>query len=203
VQVISRVPEPHVVADAAAIMERQIAQMVRLIDDLLDVSRIEAGHFSVKRQCEHPIKIAEDAFKALSPTAETQHLNLRWEAPDQLRPVNVDRDRIMQVLTNYLENAFKFSSEGSEILLRLEADPDGNRIRFSVQDHGPGIAAEALPHVFDRFWQSGSTAHKGSGLGLAIAKGIAEAHDGRVWVKSVVGEGSTFYLGLPYSPECR
>jgi len=186
-----------------SIIKRSSKRMNRLIDDLLDVSRIEAGHFRVKRQCEHPIKIAEDAFEALRPTAETRHLNLRWEAPDQLRPVNVDRDRIMQVLTNYLENAFKFSSEGSEVLLRLEANPEGNGIRFSVQDHGSGIAAEAVPHVFDRFWQSGTTAHKGSGLGLAIAKGIAEAHDGRAWVESVVGEGSTFYLGLPYSPECN
>jgi signal transduction histidine kinase len=87
-------------------------------------------------------------------------------------------------------------------VLRTEPDPDGNGIRFSVQDHGPGIAFEALPHVFDRFWQSGSTAHKGAGLGLAIAKGIAEAHEGRVWAESVTGKGSTFYLGLPFSPQC-
>src|SRR5262249_13510313 len=102
----------------------------------------------------------------------------------------------------YLENALKFSSEGSEVLLRIEPDPDENGIRFSVQDHGPGIAAEGLSHVFDRFWQGAPTAYKGAGLGLAIAKGIAEAHDGRVWAESVAGEGSTFYLALPYSPKC-
>jgi signal transduction histidine kinase/PAS domain-containing protein len=185
-----------------AIIKRSSQRMNRLIDDLLDVSRIEAGRFSVNRQCEDPIKIAEEAFETLRPTAATRHLKFRREAPDQIPPVYVDRDRIMQVLTNYLSNAFKFSSEGSEVVLRTEPDPDGNGIRFSVQDHGPGIAFEALPHVFDRFWQSGSTAHKGAGLGLAIAKGIAEAHEGRVWAESVTGKGSTFYLGLPFSPEC-
>jgi signal transduction histidine kinase/PAS domain-containing protein len=184
------------------IIKRSSARMMRLIDDLLDVSRIEAGRFSVDRQCQNPITMTEEAFDTLRPSAETRQLNLRKEIHDGTRPVYADRDRIMQVLANFLDNAFKFSAEGSEVVLRVEPDPDGAGVRFSVQDHGPGIAAESLPHVFDRFWQGGSTAHKGAGLGLTIAKGIAEAHEGRVWVESVVGQGTTFYLGLPYSERC-
>jgi signal transduction histidine kinase len=185
-----------------SIIKRSSERMNRLIDDLLDVSRIEAGRFSVDRQCQDPIAIAEEAFEPLRPSAETRHLNFRRELRDGSRPIYADRDRIMQVLANYLDNAFKFSSERSEVVLRVEPDPDGDGVRFSVQDRGPGIATDSLPHVFDRFWQGGSTAHKGAGLGLSIAKGIAEAHDGRVWVDSVLGDGTTFYLALPYSPQC-
>jgi signal transduction histidine kinase/GAF domain-containing protein len=184
-----------------AVIKRSADRMNRLIEDLLDVSRMEAGRFTVKRECQDPVKIAHEAVETFRLRAETRRVTLRQEVSDASRRVYVDRDRIMQVLSNYLENAFKFSREDSEIVLR--AEPDGETgMRFSVRDHGPGLPADALPHVFDRFWQSQSTAHKGAGLGLAIAKGIAEAHEGRVWVESVVGEGSAFYLALPYSPEC-
>jgi len=185
-----------------SIIKRSSERMNRLIDDLLDVSRIEAGRFSVDRHCQDPVAIAEEAFETLRPSAERRQLKFRKEIHAGTRPIYADRDRIMQVLANYLDNAFKFSSEGSDVVLRLEPSPDGDGVRFSVQDHGPGMPSDALPHVFDRFWQSGSTAHKGAGLGLTIAKGIAEAHDGRVWVESVVGNGTTFYLGLPYSEQC-
>jgi len=184
-----------------AVIKRSTERMNRLIEDLLDVSRIEAGRFTVKRECQNPMKIAQEALVTFRPTAENRRLSLRLEVDDAPRRIFVDRDRIMQVLANFLDNAFKFSSVPSEVVIRVESD-DGDGVRFSVRDHGQGIAPEALPHVFDRFWQGKQTAHKGAGLGLAIAKGIAEVHEGRVWAESTVGEGSTFYLTVPYSTYC-
>ena len=184
------------------IIKRSSARMNRLIDDLLDVSRIEAGRFSVERTCQDAVKIADEVFEAQQSTADARRLHLRLDVHVEPRPINVDRDRIIQALTNYLGNAFKFSPEGAEVVLGLEPDPEGTGVRFFVHDHGPGIPDEAIPHVFDRFWQDKTTAHKGAGLGLAIVKGIAEAHEGRAWFESVEGDGSKFYLGLPYSPEC-
>jgi PAS domain S-box-containing protein len=184
------------------IIKRSSDRMSRLIQDLLDASRIEAQRFTVKCECESPLPIAEEAFEAFRPMAEARGLRLRREVHDGTGPVYIDRDRIMQVLTNFLDNALKFTPAGSEIVLTLDRDPDQAGIRFVVRDQGPGIAPDALPHVFDRYWQNRSTAHKGAGLGLTIAKGIAEAHGGRVWAESVVGQGSTFNLWLPFSPRC-
>ena len=116
--------------------------------------------------------------------------------------MHVDRDRVLQVLSNYLNNAVKFTPTGGRIVLRVTS-ADAQGVRFAVSDTGPGIAAEHLPRVFTRFWQVKRTAHLGSGLGLAIAKGIAEAHRGRVWVESTPGAGSTFYLELPRAKECE
>ncbi|MFN2564297.1 MAG: sensor histidine kinase, partial [Gemmatimonadaceae bacterium] len=111
-----------------------------------------------------------------------------------------DRDRVLELLSNYLGNASKFTPEGGRLAVRVTSDADG--VRFSVADSGPGIAPAELPHLFDRFWQARKTAHLGAGLGLAIAKGIAEAHGGRVWAESELGRGSTFYFSLPHSDRC-
>ena len=112
-----------------------------------------------------------------------------------------DRDRVLQVLSNYLNNAVKFTPAGGTIVLRLVPD-DAGGVVYSVTDPGPGIAPEDMPRLFGRFWQAKATAHLGSGLGLAIAKGIAEAHRGRVWAESAPGNGATFFLALPHSKEC-
>jgi len=181
---------------------RSSERMNRLIQDLLDVSRIRAKRFTIKCDCESPLQIAEEAVAAFRSTAERRGVHLRPELHDGERPVDVDRDRIMQVLNNFLDNALKFGSEGSDIVVQVGPDSEGTGVEFSVADHGSGIAPGDLPHVFDRYWQEHSTAHKGAGLGLTIAKGIADAHHGRVWAESVVGTGSTFHLWLPYSDRC-
>ena len=101
----------------------------------------------------------------------------------------------MQVFANLIGNAIKFSAAGASITIRarqLEED-----VEFSVEDSGPGIPQDQLPRIFDRFWQKPAAATKGSGLGLFIVKGIVEAHAGRVWAKSTVGVGSTFFFTLP------
>ncbi len=188
--------------EQCTLIMRSSDRMNRLIQDLLDVSRMDAHRFTIKRACQDPLQIAEETFNAFRPSAETRGMRLRREIRDGTRAVYADRDRVMQVLNNFLDNALKFGDEGSDIVLRVAPDRDGTGLGFSVTDRGPGIAGEALPHVFDRYWQERSTAHQGAGLGLSISKGIAEAHHGRVWAESVVGEGSTFHLWLPYSDDC-
>jgi signal transduction histidine kinase len=200
--------DPEMAIDAAThheqcmIIKRSSERMHRLIEDLLDVSRIEAGRFAVACECQDPLPIAEEVVETFQPRADARGVQLRQELQGGQQAVNVDRGRIVQVLGNYLDNALKFSSNGSEIVVGVEPDPSGSGMRYFVRDHGRGIGPDDLPHVFDRYWQDRSTAHKGSGLGLAIAKGIAEAHKGRVWAESAVGQGSTFFLWLPYWPEC-
>jgi signal transduction histidine kinase len=120
---------------------------------------------------------------------------------DELPRLLVDRDRIIQLLSNYLSNAVKFTPAGGCITVTAERAADQG-VRFAVSDSGPGITAADLPFVFNRFWQAKRTAHLGSGLGLAIVKGIATAHRGEVSVDTEPGRGTTFSLLLPISAEC-
>jgi signal transduction histidine kinase len=109
--------------------------------------------------------------------------------------VIADAARINQVLSNLVGNAVKFTPRDG--LITISAEQVDGEVRFAVIDTGPGIPAEQLPHIFGRFWQAKSSDRRGIGLGLAIAKGIVEAHSGRIWVESSVGLGSTFYFTLP------
>jgi PAS domain S-box-containing protein len=182
------------------VIARSAQRMNRLIQDLLDVARIEGGRLTISCRCEEARALAIEAYEAFRPISEEKSIELRCEAAKVLPRVYVDRDRILQLLSNYLNNALKFTPEGGCITLRAIATGDGTR--FDVVDTGPGIAPEDQPQLFRRFWQAKPTAHLGSGLGLAISKGIAEAHRGRVTVESEVGKGSTFSLWLPLPKDC-
>jgi signal transduction histidine kinase len=114
---------------------------------------------------------------------------------DGLPAVLADAARIQQVLSNLVGNAVKFTPRQGQIT--VSADLLDKEVRFAVIDTGPGIPPEQVPHIFGRFWQARSADRRGIGLGLAIAKGIVEAHSGRIWVESQVGVGSTFYFTLP------
>jgi PAS domain S-box-containing protein len=183
------------------VIARSAQRMNRLIQDLLDVARIEGGRLTITCRCEAPAALAAEACEAFRPIAAEKSQTLDCNVEPDLHPVYVDRDRVLQVLSNYLNNAIKFTPTGGCISARVERTEDGG-VRFAVSDTGPGIAPENLPRVFTRFWQVKRTAHLGSGLGLAIARGIAEAHHGRVWVESTPGAGSTFFLELPHPKEC-
>jgi len=173
--------------------------MRRLIRDLLDVSAIEAGRLSVERQGEAPATIVAAAARMLGTALTERSIALDVSVPDDLPLVDVDAARIEQVLMNLLGNAVKFTPPGGRITIR--ATPNASRLEMSVADSGIGIAAEEQVHVFERFWQARhSGRRRGAGLGLAIAKGIIEAHGGRIWVTSVPGEGSTFAFTLPLAP---
>jgi PAS domain S-box-containing protein len=175
-------------------IERSVGRMDRLIGDLLDISAIDAGGLKTEA-VEHAVQsIAAEACDANLPAAQEKGIRLVCEAIDPAAKVPCDRSRVLQVLSNLLGNALKFTPSGGVVTLGASVEP--TRVVFSVADTGIGIPEDARPHVFDRYWQ-GHGGRKGVGLGLAIAKGIVEAHGGAIWVRSAVGAGSTFSFALP------
>jgi len=190
-------------AKQVAVIARSAQRMNRLIQDLLDVARIEGGRLSISCRCEAPQAIATEAVEAFRPIASERGIVLDCRIGSEFPRINADRDRILQVLSNYLNNAVKFTPKSGTVTVEAKSFAEENEVVFSVSDTGPGIPEEDLKNAFNRFWQAKATAHLGSGLGLAIARGIAEAHGGRVWVDSTVGSGSTFFLAVPYSDDCN
>jgi len=186
--------EPRCRSSADAI-ERSAARMTRLIQDLLDVVRMEGGCLSVEAGRVSARQVVFDSYVVQSPFASAASLELRLELPPELPEIWADRDRLLQVLENIIGNAVKFSERGGTIT--VAATPGKDEVLFSVADTGGGIAPDELPHLFDRFWQGRKARKLGSGLGLPIVKGIVEAHRGRIWVESTPGKGSTFFFTIP------
>jgi len=176
-------------------LRRSADAMKHLIEDLLDIARIEAGRLTIEEQrCAVGALLAE-ALDLMQPLAQQKRLRIERRVPGREVYVRCDRPRIIRVLSNLIGNSIKFTSEGGAITIRAElADRE---VRFSVTDTGSGIAADEVPHIFERFWQARKTARLGAGLGLAIAKGIVEAHGGQIWAQSEAGKGSTFFFTLP------
>jgi PAS domain S-box-containing protein len=172
-------------------------QMDALIRDLLDVNRLDAGQLVVSAVPMDPSVLLTDSLQTLRPLVAEKGISLDLEIDAELPKVMADRERVQQALSNLIGNAIKFSPAGSKIVVvpRREAD----QVVISVVDNGRGIAAEQLPRVFDRYWQSSRTDRQGAGLGLAIAKGIVEAHGGRIWIESTPGEGTTASFSLPFA----
>jgi PAS domain S-box-containing protein len=173
-------------------------RMNQLIDDLLQAATIEAGTFVVEPQQQKVASIVEDAMHALAPLAAAQSVHLEREVSEGLPPMLGDRRRIVQVLSNLIGNAIKFTPGGGSI--RVRAWAQASDIRFAVTDDGPGIPEKELAHVFERYAKGQSPAPDGVGLGLYIARGIVEAHGGRIWVESAIGCGATFYFTIPIAP---
>lgn len=179
----------------ASLIQRSAERMHRLIDDLMDFGSIEAGSLAVNQAPAEPLAIAREAVEELREAAQEKGLMLQEALPEHLPQLYCDRDRVLQVLGNLLSNAIKITPSGGAITLAMQAKE--RELLFAVSDTGPGIAAEELSHLFDRYWRSQRAGYKGSGLGLAIAKGIIEAHGGRIGVRSELGAGSTFYFTIP------
>jgi PAS domain S-box-containing protein len=177
------------------IVRRAADRMNRMIQDLLDVKRMETGRLGIEIAPESVASIINDTVEMLRPLATGSSILLDAEVPSGLPMVHADSARIQQVLSNLVGNAVKFTPREGRVTVCAEAA--GDEVRFAVIDTGPGIPAEQLPHIFGRFWQAKPSDRRGIGLGLAIAKGIVEAHQGRIWVESHVGLGSTFYFTLP------
>jgi PAS domain S-box-containing protein len=179
-------------------------RMQRLRQDLLDVASIEGGRLAIEWDRWDPGGVLDEALESFAPLAAEKEIALSAEVPDGALPaVEGDRERIMQVLANLVGNAVKFTPQGGRVVLGVQAVREGDgegEVRFRVRDSGPGIPPEHVPHVFDRFWKVRAANRHGAGLGLAIARGIVEAHEGRIWVESAPGEGSTFYFTLPLRP---
>lgn len=176
-----------------------VEQMERLINDLLEVKRIEAGHMPLDWVRLSPASLIGDVVELMTPVAEAKGHRIETEDSTRLPAVRADRERVLQVFSNLVGNAVKFTAPGGRITLAAEADRD--EIAFRVTDTGRGIDPRHLEHVFDRFWQAHRSNREGIGLGLAIVKGIVHAHGGRVWVHSQPAVGSTFYFTLPIAPE--
>ena len=175
-----------------------IERLTRTLNDLLDMSRIEAGHVKLRLADVALAEAAAEVLDNLRPQAEAKSLVLETVAPSQLAPVRGDRDKILQILTNLVHNAIKFTPSSGRISISL-TPMDDRTIQVCVADTGCGIAAEEVPRVFERFYRSdsGTTDTRGAGLGLAITKSLVELHRGRIWVESTVGNGSRFYFTLP------
>ena len=180
------------------VIRRSANRANRLISDLLDVARIQAGGLAVEPVPVDTRSLVQEALEAATPLATGKKLTIEREVPEDLPAVCSDRDRVLQVFGNLIGNAIKFTPEGGRI--RISAESETLAVKFCVRDTGPGIPPEHAAHVFDRYWQAKSTAKLGTGLGLSIAKGIVEAHSGRIWVESEPGQGAAFFFTLPAAP---
>jgi signal transduction histidine kinase len=175
-------------------IERPARLMSRLISDLLDMSRIESGRVSIALLRYPASALVGEVIALFASVAEEKVQRLLAEVVEEC-DVTCDRDRAVQILSNLVGNALKFTPEGGTVTIRLERAKV--EAIFTVVDDGPGIPAEQLPHLFQRFWQAEPGQAGGLGLGLYIAKGLAEAHSGRLWVESEPGSGSSFSFTLP------
>jgi signal transduction histidine kinase len=174
---------------------RASMQATRMIDDLLDLSRIDSGRLAVDPGPTALAPLFMEAVELHGPLAQQRGVHLGWVSHGPSPLVMVDRERVLQLLGNLLANAIRFTPPGGRI--EIAAAVCGDEAHCSVADTGPGIPPEQLTHVFDRFWQAARADRAGLGLGLAIVQGIAEAHGGRVWVESEPGKGARFVFTLP------
>ncbi len=178
---------------------RAADSMNGLIADLLDLGAIDAGRFQVRRSRHYVRAIGSDVVSLFTPLAATKSIRLTWSGGVELS-ISADRERLLQVFSNIIGNALKFTAAGGVVAITASAD-DGY-VRFAVSDSGPGIAPDDLARIFDRYWKV-STSRRGGGvgLGLYVAQGIVAAHGGRIWVESALGEGTTFFFTVPMAEE--
>jgi PAS domain S-box-containing protein len=197
---VSRVDDQDL-QNALDMMERNAQAQARIVEQLLDISRITTGKLGFNRQPTDLLAIVEGAIEAMRPTTEALGITLKTSLEASPRLVWCDRDRMQQVIWNLLSNAIKFSHSGGTIEVRMDSTASAAHIR--IRDTGLGISSEFLPHLFERFRQAGSFTtrrHGGLGVGLAIVRYIVERHGGTVRAESRgEGQGSTFIVDLPYS----
>ena len=170
-----------------------------IVDDLLDLSRIQAGHIELHRRTVSAASLIESAIDEQRAAAKQARVELELGAPSINRPVIADADRIGLVLGNLLSNAIRHTPPHGRVDVR--AAPESDAVRFEVRDSGPGIAAEHIPRLFERFYRTPDAPAGGAGLGLYICKEIVTAHGGKIGVESDVGHGAVFWFTLPRAPE--
>ncbi|MBN2148512.1 MAG: HAMP domain-containing protein [Anaerolineales bacterium] len=177
-------------------IEMEVDSLSLMVSELLELSRIESGRVPLVLKPTRPIDIVSPAHERLYLQAERGHLSLSISCPADLPLVSADAVRVQQVIVNLLHNAIKFTPEGGQV--EVSATRQGQAILFSVCDSGIGIAPADLPRIFERFYKvDRSRASSGTGLGLAIARHLVEAHGGKIWAESAIGQGSTFFFTIP------
>jgi PAS domain S-box-containing protein len=182
-------------------VDRQVKRLTRLINDLLDLSRIESGRVQMKREPISLLDIVVARLEEIKPQAETKGIKLNLDVKGEIPMTVGDEERIGQVVTNLLSNAVKFTPSGGSVTVRIT--PHSRMLLTEVIDTGPGIPPDKREKIFDKFYQLSDINTRqqgGSGLGLSIAKSIIEAHNGKIWVESEEGKGSNFKFLLPLIP---
>ncbi len=197
------VEEPEVAKRFLSDIESEIDRLVGMVNDLLDLSRMEAGLDTSKRTTLNLGTIAHEVYETFCIRAAREKVNLNLDIEPGLSPVKGNEDQLRRVFYNLVENAIKFTPKGGQIEILLRPGPNKNFVRLLVRDTGPGISPEHLTHVFERFYRAETSQQprpgiaRGSGLGLAIAKSIVENHGGQIGVSSQVNNGTTFWADLP------
>jgi len=183
-----------------AVIQSQAQRLNRLIEDILNISRIESGLIKVDKRPVSLTLLIEEQLQMIRGYAEEKNIEVTGQRPIVFDQVNVDKDMISQVIVNLLSNAVKYTPAGGKVKIETEVDEIAQTVRLSVADTGVGIPEDEVEHVFDKFYRvsANKTQAKGTGLGLNLVKQIVEnVHRGRVFVKSKPGEGSTFGFELP------
>ncbi len=194
--------DPGVAEQFLAEIESEVDRLARMVNDMLDLSRMEAGLASNKRALVNLAAVATDVYETFTIRANRAGIHLSLEVEPNLSLVLGSEDQLRRVFYNFVDNAIKFTPRGGQVNLFLASGREGRTVRVLVKDTGPGIASADLPHIFERFYRVEATrprfgSSKGSGLGLAIAKSIVENHRGKIGVNSQIGRGSTFWVELP------
>jgi signal transduction histidine kinase len=185
------------VRESATEVQRSVARMVRLLQDLVDLARIEGGSLRIVKRSVDVGGLLSEILAAYGPLFAKRGVSFTCTPHPPGTLATFDHDRIVQVLSNLVSNSMKFTGPGGAVSLRMERGAD--HLELAVKDTGTGIVESALPHVFNRFWQGTSAPGKGLGLGLYICEKIISAHSGRIWVESELGKGTTFRFTLPVS----
>jgi signal transduction histidine kinase len=181
--------------ETAARIQRYAARMNRLIGDLIDVASIDAGKLAITPVPGDAATLMAEAVDTFQASASAKGISLQAEIVEGPLPAEFDHDRMLQVLANVIANAIKFTSQGGSI--RIRGERAGDELRFSISDTGSGIPGNMLEAIFERFWQVGKGDRRGVGLGLYISRCIVEAHGGKIWAESTLGEGSRLCFTLP------
>ena len=185
--------------NSLARVQRQSKRLAALINDLLDISRIESGRIQMEQESISLLEIVTQRLEEIRPQADEKSIRLVLTAPESIPDILGDEARMGQVFTNLIGNAIKFTPNNGEVSVKVEAD--GNLLHVEVIDTGPGIPAEERQKIFDKFYQLSDISTRqqgGSGLGLSITKSIVEAHGGKLWIDDGnQGKGSNFQFVLP------
>ena len=183
-----------VVQDSLQVIEEEADRLAGLIENLLDASRLQAGGMALKHSDLNLPDLAQRVAERMQ--TQTQGQTISTQFPENFPVVLADENRIQQVLTNLVGNAIKYAPEGE---IRISGEIRSESVIVCVSDHGPGIAPEDIPHVFDRFYRAPDMARhtKGAGLGLYLSRAIIEAHNGTIWVDTAPGQGTRIYFSLP------
>lgn len=182
----------------------QTQQLLKIVNDLLDVSKIEEGKFGYQLENTNLVEFAAEILASVETTAKQYKVKLYFDRPAEAIVVKIDSQRLGIVFNNLLDNAFRYNVENGEVVVKIEKFPGKPFIQTSIKDTGVGIPAEEINKIFSKFYRGSNITEistVGSGLGLYIAKNIIQRHGGEIWAESVLGRGTTFYFTLPTDPK--